>query len=149
MSLEKLISNFKKQKQAFVKEVSVEFLTELKKLSKEIEGLEAIQWQQYTPYFNDGDACTFRVSGPTFKFSESEEDAGDYEDGFEDLWSINYNRGKKNLKEHPQTKQLEVISEMIEDDAMEEILLDLYGDHMEITFIVKTGKIEAEEYSHD
>ena len=27
------------------------------------QGVTALTWHQYTPYFNDGDACVFRVSG--------------------------------------------------------------------------------------
>ena len=28
------------------------------------ENIQAIAWSQYTPYFNDGDECVFRVSEP-------------------------------------------------------------------------------------
>jgi len=145
MSLEKLISTFKEQKAVFVKKASTEFLKELKKLAKDAEGLEAIRWRQYTPYFNDGEACTFSVTDASFKLAGASEDAGDYEDGFQDSWSINYDKKTK----HPATKQLEVINKLINDSAMEEILLDLYGDHVEITFNVETGKVTVEEYEHD
>ncbi len=42
----------------------------------------AVRWTQYTPYFNDGDACTFDVYEARTKLTDTPEEAGDYEDGF-------------------------------------------------------------------
>ncbi|WP_074344742.1 hypothetical protein [Mycobacteroides abscessus] len=42
----------------------------------------SVRWTQYTPYFNDGDACTFSVHEARTKLVDTDEDAGDYEDGF-------------------------------------------------------------------
>lgn len=44
--------------------------------------LEAIRWEQYTPYFNDGDPCEFSVGEPRFKVANGDEDEGDWGDGF-------------------------------------------------------------------
>lgn len=51
--------------------------------------VEAIQWRQYTPYFNDGEPCTFSIYGFAVAFGLAEEEgetdegiyfeAGDYE----------------------------------------------------------------------
>ena len=38
-----------------------------------------IVWMQYTPYFNDGDACTFSVNDPTLRKTLAEVDAEDDE----------------------------------------------------------------------
>lgn len=45
-------------------------LTELEPLIRALlddDGMVEFGWRQYTPYFNDGDACTFRVGEPWFR----------------------------------------------------------------------------------
>jgi len=32
-----------------------------------LPGVDAVQWEQYTPYFNDGDVCVFSVHEPEFR----------------------------------------------------------------------------------
>jgi len=57
-----------------------------------VDGVEAIRWYQYTPYFNDGEACEFSVNEATVKLSEKfgvEDEAGDYEDGFLGDYDLN------------------------------------------------------------
>jgi hypothetical protein len=144
MNIQQLINKYKKQKATFIKKASLSFKNELLKLAKDIEGLESIKWEQYTPYFNDGEACEFRVNNPSFKFT-GVEDAGDYEDGYQDVWSLNYDKKEK----HSATKQLEQIKELISSGDLEDILLDMFGDHVEVILDVKSGKFETEEYSHD
>ncbi|AXH70508.1 hypothetical protein HOT75_gp121 [Gordonia phage Daredevil] len=46
--------------------------------------VEAIRWRQWTPYFNDGDVCTFSAYGVEVKFVDGDDEAGDSEDGFVD-----------------------------------------------------------------
>lgn len=45
--------------------------------------VEAVKWRQCTPYFNDGDACTFGSYGISVKLKGIDE-GGDYDDGFLD-----------------------------------------------------------------
>jgi hypothetical protein len=50
----------------------------------------AIRWTQYTPYFNDGDACVFSVyaDDDIWKFTTTADDAGDYENGWESIYNL-------------------------------------------------------------
>lgn len=48
------------------------------------DAVEAIRWTQYTPYFNDGEACEFSVHEPYIRFVDGDEEAGEREDGFVD-----------------------------------------------------------------
>lgn len=57
-----------------------EFLAALDELLA-VEGVESVRWEQYTPYFNDGDACEFGVHEPSVKLVGNDE-GGDYDDGF-------------------------------------------------------------------
>ena len=44
------------------------------------DGVEAVTWDQYTPYFNDGDPCEFSTHEVYVRI-EGVEESGDYGDG--------------------------------------------------------------------
>ena len=46
-----------------------QFTLTLSNILQACPSIVAISWCQYTPYFNDGDECTFRVSGPSIALS--------------------------------------------------------------------------------
>lgn len=150
MNLQKTLDDFKAAKKEFVGVISSQFSSELAKLASTIDGLEGIRWTQYTPYFNDGEACTFRIGSVEFKLKDAEEDAGDNEDGYQTTWDINYELGKvtKDAK-HPATEKFEEITDLISNDDIEDVLYDMFGDHVEVTFDVATGKTTTDEYAHD
>lgn len=52
---------------------------------KDIPNFLRLQWIQYTPHFNDGDACEFSVCDPEIFLLDPDEDASD---GYEDLEGI-------------------------------------------------------------
>jgi hypothetical protein len=92
-----------------------------------------VRWKQYTPYFNDGDSCIFGVGDPTIKFKDTEEDGGDYGDGFEE----SYNSDKKAV-----FKALQDLNVFDED-----ICKTIFGDHVRIT--INRKYITVEEYEHE
>lgn len=61
----------------------IEFLNLLDALVS-LDHVEAVRWHQYTPYFNDGEACTFNVYEPEVLLDVSDEDDedGDASDNF-------------------------------------------------------------------
>lgn len=60
--LEQLVE-LKEKYIAMMKNDGKEIITQwLLQLAEFIPDLEAFHWTQYTPYFNDGDACTFSVN---------------------------------------------------------------------------------------
>ena len=61
-----LQKKFQAQGQALFKETFKEFFDNN-------PGIKAVVWTQYTPYFNDGDECVFRVNSPTFTNAEDED----------------------------------------------------------------------------
>lgn len=115
------------------------FTTSLKELFESNPDLGAVTWEQYTPYFNDGDECTFSVNEPTFVplvVREQEEDEDDYD--------YRYDSGMK------ENADMTAVSRFItkHDDLMQA----LYGDHVQV--LVKRNKeggivVEVEEYEHD
>jgi len=96
----------------------------------------AVRWTQYTPYFNDGDECRFRVGDPSLRMVDTSEDAGDYEDGFEE-------RYKNETK--PFQAAIKAADKICNIDK--EILKLSFGDHCRVT-ATKEG-FEVEEYAHE
>lgn len=98
--------------------------------------IEAIRWTQYTPHFNDGEACTFSVHEPYIKIQGAEIDEDDDEDGD----GFQYNA----------PPDLEDAFSKLTDDLMnlEDELEIVFGDHARIT-VTRAGEVEIEEYEHD
>jgi hypothetical protein len=57
--------------------------------------LAQISWRQYTPYFNDGDPCTFRVS----EFYINGQEAYDYGDDIPEIVDSLYTAEEKTLRD--------------------------------------------------
>lgn len=100
-----------------------------------------VRWSQYTPYFNDGDECVFRVNDPYFKFVGDESDEG------YDTWSMCHETyGPTPGTVSVETKaSCEKLAEAL--NAIEDALNELFGDHVEV--VVTPDGVEVEEYSHD
>lgn len=107
---------------------------------KDHPSIEALKWRQYTPYFNDGNECTFRVDELYVKSVDGDEDDGDYGDGFITLYSPE-ETGVPLLSAEAVIALGSALS------ANEEACLAAFGDHVEV--IVTRDGIEVEEYSHD
>ena len=120
-------------------------------------------WRQYTPYFNDGEPCTFSVHG-TWVRTTDDEDADENELemwGHRSLGKVTTEWGDFD----PTTKRRTVASETyegpdrarydrckalekaVEGGHFEHVLLDAFGDHAEIK--VRRAGIEVEFYDHD
>lgn len=127
-----------------------------------------IRWNQYTPYFNDGDACEFSVHEPNFFIDE--EDMENCDDPYEynpykrpSQWVYDNAEKASYYKEaiieyellelkHGKEK-LTRINDAIDDftgifmNVEDDIMLDLFNDHVQVT-ATKDG-FEIDEYSHD
>jgi hypothetical protein len=53
------LAAFEEKKQAFVAELRKEFPSMFTELFAQAPKLKSVSWTQYTPYFNDGEECTF------------------------------------------------------------------------------------------
>ena len=96
-------------------------------------GLESIRWTQYTPYFNDGEECVFRVhlSYPDFRY-RSEEDFD------EEGYSEDSSRRERNRS---------IAKELGKLSNYPEPFRAIFGDHVRVT-ATREG-FEVTEYSHD
>jgi hypothetical protein len=118
-------------------------------------GIKNFGWVQYTPYFNDGDACVFSVSVSSSDRSvygveinqgydeDAEEDEDD--DGYGEQWG-GRNHGYYPDDDEEGFKKAKRIADFIlsfdEDD-----LLWMFDDHAHIT--IWRDREEVDDYSHD
>lgn len=116
-------------------------------------GVDVVRWRQYTPYFNDGDACEFSVGDPYVLLSGAKDVIGDYEDGFLSSWDFKYykedefpNHTKEQLDKVAEA--LEVFAKAICSTDVEPFMEDLFGDHAEVT-VYADGRFDVDDYSHD
>lgn len=91
----------------------------------------AVRWRQYTPYFSDGDPCRFSVHDYYVRLPTTDEEDGDYSDGFA-------YPGHKS----PLDTDLKAIF-----DVDDELFEAAFGDHVRVT-ATREG-FEVDEYSHD
>jgi hypothetical protein len=103
-------------------------------LQKLLDDPEVTQfgWVQYTPYFNDGDACIFHAYGAWVKtVSDSPDHEWEFEVGSDD----------------PQ--QHRDFSDAVEGGHFYIALLETFGDPARITVDKDTGEIRMDYYEHD
>lgn len=144
MTIAENLSDFSKEfeevKAEFTGRARKMFTASLKELFEKNPELGLIEWEQYTPYFNDGDTCTFGVYEPNFvplKPREKDEDEDDYD--------YRYDRGME------MNEDMVAVSRFIQ--KQDDLMQSLYGDHVRV--IVKRGAadgsivVEVEEYEHD
>lgn len=109
-------------------------------------------WRQFTPYFNDGDPCVFGTRGTWVRTDEDGEDAGHDDLDMDYHRSLGTSRWNSKAGRHedielsPQKAELHAKCKAMA-GAFDEILLEAFGDHADIT--VKRDGITVEFYEHD
>lgn len=149
-----------KQGKGIVKEL-------VKDLFTKCPEVEAIRWNQYTPYFNDGDECVFNVHDPEFlltstfqslqsqdsklpEITEGEDEdfdaEMDEEEEWVDGWGFEYGNKKKPGKySKALIKAVEEFTDAF--GQLQDVFETCFGDHVQVTCTRK--KISVSEYSHD
>lgn len=110
---------------------------------------EAIRWRQYTPYFNDGEACVFRVGEAYVRMEGIESADGDYSDGFDNYSSYWAEKGHYDDYTEEQLAAWEKAGNDGDDlvGCDQELFKMTFGDHVKVT-ATREG-FEVEEYDHD
>jgi hypothetical protein len=155
----KIKAQFQENGTKLIKEVFKEFFDKN-------PGITAVVWTQYTPFFNDGDTCTFSVSSPTFTNAPDDElynvaPWGVYEGENTSVWvcgSISNvlttdreyykdERVKINASGGVDVDSCSLLESMISSDEMEEIFLALFDDHVKV--VATRNGFDVTEYDHD
>lgn len=115
-------------------------------------------WEQYTPYFNDGEPCEFRVYEPWFRTVFDIGVAnGDEElnlDFHRTLGTRHYDSEKRAYVDLTRSigviataDRCKALADAFESDAFDDVLLEAFGDHAEV--IVKREGITVTFYEHE
>jgi hypothetical protein len=157
------LKNLREKRNAIAKEITERAKTLFEEASatlfEEYPNLVKFGWSQYTPYFNDGDTCTFSshheypsiVFTSTPKQSEDEDDDYDNDEFSEYHYTDGYGKDKKKKTNLTPDEEAEYATGMavieflknFEDDDM----LSMFGDHQRIS-VTRKG-VESEDYEHD
>lgn len=151
-----------KQMNAELEELKAKHLERSKEMFTKVAGLlfqkhpklKSFGWNQYTPYFNDGEECVFsaNIDEPDINGENG------YDINFGDEFVTDYSAKEKDpiTKEWPKIKNksfdLELdaahadVKEFLS-NIDESVLRDLFGDHVEVT--VTAEGTETEEHEHD
>lgn len=138
-----------------IKPLLQQFITDNPQVAK-------VFWTQYTPYFNDGDTCEFRLNDIQFLFTGEEvdeDDEGHYSFGNairDGVRGYRYDHRGGKFEPGSWLPTLEVCSVetqaacealQTELNGLEDALKTLFGDHVKV--IVTADGVEVEEYDHD
>jgi hypothetical protein len=74
---------FEEKRKELAKQLRKEFPEIIKPLLEKSTTIDKISWNQYTPYFNDGDECIFSANVEDFRINDNEDSMGD-------IWWRNY-----------------------------------------------------------
>lgn len=121
-------------------------------------GVVSICWTQYTPYFNDGDPCTFSVHDPIAEFVDGYEmdDATDRRvgltpKGIEALNAKDWNVWREMPEQEKFTESGLLFLKMSRAICgdLSDLCEELFGDHSKVTYNIETEEFIAESYDHD
>lgn len=159
-----LIEEQRALKAKFQTEAQAMFKDTMKEFFDKNPGITALKWTQYTPYFNDGDPCEFRVNDVYYTNAPADElenvnDWGEYEGEDESVWvasNIKHTLSSKYYEEEAakilaaggvDEDSCNLIDKMISSSEMEEIMEEMFGDHVQVT-ATREG-FDITEHSHD
>lgn len=123
-----------------------------KEFLEENPDIAAIRWEQYTPYFNDGEECHFRLRQFCLEFTEDfrskhmSEDF-DAEDADEEKWYEGEAWYVSKESEHGQAvlAKFKEFEKQIRDESL---FLAVFGDHVRVTATQKGLSIDDYEDHH-
>lgn len=141
---------FKAKRTDLTKQLQLDFPKLFTPLFEKSKSINSFGWEQYTPYFNDGDECVFGVHHGDLDINgvDKYDDEAAEKRAFVEkkIWN------GKDWVENKQYDQQEgeVLEEIKKTLASipDEFYKDLFGDHKKIT-VHRDGSIETEEYEHD
>lgn len=134
-----LKAQMEEAKAKMVAEAKVVFNDIVKEIFIEFPNLEKFSWNQYTPYFNDGDECTFSVYGDDPDINGI--------DGEEICEASTYAKSSYPASHPELVPAKKAVAEFLT-TAPEEMMKFVFGDHMTVT-INRDGTTETDDCSHD
>ena len=160
---DKLIADQADLRKAFQEKAQGLFKNITKEFFEKNPGVNALVWTQYTPYFNDGEACVFNVNDVSFTNAPDPENIrwDEYEGEEEGVWVTSnvqftlesdrdYYKETKDLileKGGVDPQSCELMSKAIMSSEMEDVMLAMFGDHVQV--VATREGFSVDEYDHD
>ena len=158
-----LTTNYQNARAAMIQSAKTEFATLAKLLFETHPRLSQFSWRQYTPYWNDGDACSFSANTeyPRIKLVREDAvqeslfessaivdgDAAGYEEDDDDenmeVWVSKEDRKNPTADQKIYIDVIDFLAQFTED-----MYLEIFGDHVTVT-ISRSGGISVQEYDHE
>ncbi len=151
LELEKL-ENQIKEKEKELREIKRErgvklFAERIKELFEEVPELIRFEWEQYTPYFNDGSPCEFDVYPPsdfevTKEFKDSLKEDVDYFSSYEDNYIYPLSKSEN-------VKVRTLVNFKYELATSPDVMNSLFGDHAKVIVTKDSIEVIDIEKEHD
>lgn len=117
--------------------------------------VDGLNWAQYTPYFNDGDACVFHIGEIYLVLNDphspvlKEGSTSDFGDNRYDSYNIDADYDyKTKTATGPQAALAMDLRELEKTlNQFEDVLLAVFDDHVQVE-VTRSG-YEVDDYSHD
>lgn len=113
-----------------------------------IPGIYGARWEQYTPYFADGEPCEFSVNELSVRLTpldDEEDERGDYEDGWIETYFMSHSDFEELSKEHFEALKKAVANwDKLNAD---EVARRNFGEHAQVTATLEGFSVEF--YEHD
>lgn len=110
--------------------------------------IKALFWEQYTPYFNDGDTCVFSIHGENNCIFELDGEEYECECGYFDDVDDGIIEGQLEALYNAAKSDLSVFDSFI--NSNEELMQEIFGDHCKVTIRRDSKTAEVDEYEdHD
>lgn len=134
----------KAKREQINKDCKAIFESEAKSIFDKYPKLERFSWTQYTPHFNDGDACEFGVRNHDIPITYDGKD-------FDDVSKYTFDTSESYCDDNA-ISLYGFKDAFVEIDALlknfeEDDYKFMFGDHVEIT--VSRDGVNVEEYEHD
>jgi hypothetical protein len=145
---QKMLDEYNAAREVFAKKGKEIIRTSFKAFFDANPKIKAVTWTQYTPHFNDGEPCVFRVGD---MWALSEKGLEDWEEngcGHAEDYAATSDWGSydKELLNEDEAKAVQTFLKSIH-KLPDDIFEDMFGDHV---YVVATEKgFDVEEYEHD
>lgn len=150
--LDKLNEDIREMKKIFQQEAQATIVDIFKEFFENNPEATAISWEQYTPFFNDGEECVFRSTAEYCSVTNAKEYEsiryGEYsgEEDEDTIWIDDWNYGDLNPhlippRVHSDIREIRKFLSKIPDETYK----DMFGDHVKV-YVTRSGA-EVEEYS--
>ena len=138
-------------------EASNKIFTDLTKtIFEEHPKVKSFGWNQFTPYFNDGDTCYFSVNNDYISINGESVDESDWINETKITNWGTWNREKRQYEGRTEVPNFNYDSELVKaTDEIREFLrnfdndffMSQFGDHAEVT--ITAEGVSVDEYEHD